>query len=151
MASRRTTSVLALCSAALFSFAVAGCGLFSSSDKDQRERDEKTRDAMAKATEQAKPILQEAGKDIKEVAKVAAEEAHAVAEGAKEGWERSGQKALDLNSATETELVALPGITHRQARRIIAARPYRDKHDLVSKGILREDAYAKISDAVTTK
>jgi len=82
---------------------------------------------------------------------VAAEQAHAAVAGAKEGWERGGQKALDLNSATETELIALPGITRRQARRIIAARPYRDKHELVSRGILKEDDYSKISDAVTAK
>jgi DNA uptake protein ComE-like DNA-binding protein len=151
MAFRRTTSLLAFCTATVLGFAVAGCGIFSNKDGDQRERDEKTRDAVAKATEQAKPILQEAGKDLQEVAKVAAEQAHAAVEGAKEGWERGGQKALDLNSATETELMALPGLTRRQARRIIAARPYRDKHELVSKGIFKEADYAKISDAVTAR
>jgi DNA uptake protein ComE-like DNA-binding protein len=151
MVFRRIISLLAFCTAAMLGFAAAGCGFFSSSDHDQRERDEKTRDAVAKATEQVKPILQEAGKDLKDVAKVAAEQAHAAVAGAKEGWERGGQKALDLNSATETELIALPGITRRQARRIIAARPYRDKHELVSRGILKEDDYSKISDAVTAK
>jgi DNA uptake protein ComE-like DNA-binding protein len=151
MAFRRTTKSLALCSTALSIFVAAGCSFFSSNDRDQRSRDEKTRDEVAKATEKAKPILQEAGKDLKQAANEVAEVAHAAAEGVKEGWERGGQKALDLNSASETELIALPGITRRQARKIIASRPYREKHDLVSKGILSEDGYAKISDAVTAR
>jgi len=137
--------------ATVLGFAAAGCGLFSSDDRDQRARDEKTRDEVAKATEKAKPALQEAGRELKKAADEVAEQAHAAVEGAKEGWERGDKKALDLNSATETELIALPGITRRQARKIIAGRPYRDKHDLISKGILTEDGYAKISDAVTAR
>jgi DNA uptake protein ComE-like DNA-binding protein len=151
MAFRRTANTLTLCSVALLSSALAGCGLFNSNDRDQRAREEKTRDEVAKATEKAKPILQEAGRELKKAADELADEAHAAAQGAKEGWERGGQKALDLNSASETELIALPGINRRQARKIIAGRPYRDKHDLVSKGILTEDGYAKISDAVTAR
>jgi DNA uptake protein ComE-like DNA-binding protein len=142
---------LTLFPAAVLCAALAGCGLFSSNDRDQRAREEKTRDEVAKATEKAKPALQEAGREIKKVADEVAEQAHAAVQGAQEGWERGGQKALDLNSATEIELVALPGINRRQARKIIAGRPYRDKHDLVSKGILTEEGYAKISDAVTAR
>jgi DNA uptake protein ComE-like DNA-binding protein len=148
---RRTPRVLTLVPAAMLGAALAGCSFFSSSDRDQRARDEKTRDEVAKATEKAKPVLQEAGRELKKAADEVAEQAHAAVEGAKEGWERSDKKALDLNSATETELVALPGITRRQARKIIVSRPYRDKHDLVNKGILTEDGYAKISDAVTAR
>jgi len=151
MASQRSAKYLNRCLIAMLSTALAGCSLFSSSDRDQRARDEKTRDEVAKATERAKPILQEAGKDLQQAAKVASEEAHAVAEGVKDGWERGDKQALDLNSATEAQLVALPGITPRQARRIIAARPYRDTHDLVGKGILTEDGYAKIRDLTTAK
>jgi DNA uptake protein ComE-like DNA-binding protein len=146
----RTTRVLSMCSAAVLCVALAGCSFFSN-DRDQRERDEKTRDEVAKATEKAKPVLQEAGKELKQVVSEAAEEAHAAAQGAKEGWERGGQKALDLNSASEAELVALPGITHREAREIIAGRPYRDKHELVSKRILTEGGYEKIRDVTSVK
>jgi DNA uptake protein ComE-like DNA-binding protein len=148
---RRTARALALFPRAMLCAALAGCSFFSSDDRDQRARDEKTRDEVAKATERAKPALQEAGRELKKAADEVAEQAHAAVEGAKEGWERGDKKALDLNSATETELIALPGITRRQARKIIASRPYRDKHDLVSKGILTEDGYAKISDAVTAR
>jgi DNA uptake protein ComE-like DNA-binding protein len=151
MLQRRTKKGLTLFPIVVLCATLAGCSLFSSDNRDRRERDEKTRDEVAKATEKAKPILQEAGKDLKQAANEVAEVAHAAAEGVKEGWERGGQKALDLNSASETELVALPGITRRQARKIIVSRPYRDKHDLVNKGILTEDGYAKISDAVTAR
>ena len=34
---------------------------------------------------------------------------------------------------------------------IIGARPYSDPHNLVSKGILSEDRYARIGDRVTAK
>src|SRR5271168_3471484 len=111
MASQRTAKFLYPGLIAVLATALAGCNLFTTSDSDKRTRDQKTRDEVAKATEKAKPILQEAGKDLQQAAKVAGEEAHAVAEGVKEGWERGGQQALDLNSATEAQLVALPGIT----------------------------------------
>lgn len=150
MPSQRTAKALTFCVVGVLCAALAGCNLFSN-DRDQRTRDEKTRDEVAKATEKAKPILQEAGKDLQQAAKVAADEAHAVAEGVKEGWEHGDKPLLDLNSATESQLVALPGITPRQTRRIIAARPYRDAHDLVRKGILTEDGYAKIRDLTTAK
>ena len=151
MLQRRTKKGLTLFPIVVLCATLAGCSLFSSDNRDRRERDEKTRDEVAKATEKAKPVLQEAGRELKKAADEVAEQAHAAVEGAKEGWERSDKKALDLNSATETELVALPGITRRQARKIIVSRPYRDKHDLVNKGILTEDGYAKISDAVTAR
>jgi DNA uptake protein ComE-like DNA-binding protein len=140
-------------SAALLSLllALTGCDVRSSSDQDRRAQDEKTKDDTAKAVEKAKPALQEAGRDIAKAANAAAEEVRAAAQGAKEGWQRGGHSAVDLNSATETDLTALPGVTPRTAKRIIAHRPYRDKHDLVSKGVLSESAYDKISDDVETK
>ena len=56
---------------------------------------------------------------------------------------------IDVNSASEDDLQALPGLTRRDARRIIAARPYSDPHELVSKGILSQDLYAGIRNQVT--
>lgn len=55
---------------------------------------------------------------------------------------------MDLNSATESELAALPGVTRREARKIIAARPYSSAHELVAKGIVSEDGYRQIRDQV---
>ena len=58
---------------------------------------------------------------------------------------------MNINAATEGELVELPGISHREARRIVDGRPYADRHDLVVKGAISEEAYAKIRDRVTSK
>ena len=129
-----------------------GCDVRGSSSKDPdvRAQDEKIEHDVAKATEKAKPAIQEAGRELREGAKVAAEEAKAAAKGAKEGWEHGTRSKVDLNSASESDLTMLPGITHHEARRIISRRPYRDPHDLVGKGVLTEDSYTRIRYEVTT-
>jgi hypothetical protein len=133
---------------------VSGCGYFELGGSDaaaQKARDEKTREDVAKATENAKPHLEEAGRKIGEAAKTAADDAKAAAEGVREGWNRGGHPALDLNSASEADLVTLPGVSHRDARKIIANRPYSDKHDVVTKGALTEDQYLGIRDGIAAK
>jgi competence protein ComEA len=71
----------------------------------------------------------------------------AVAEGIKEGL--TSKKPVDLNTASKDELQTLPGIDARRADRIIAERPYGDKYQLVTRGALSEDNYAKIQDQIT--
>jgi competence protein ComEA len=44
---------------------------------------------------------------------------------------RDRERAIDVNSATEGELTALPGIGPATARRIIERRPYRVVEDLL--------------------
>ena len=137
---------------------LAGCGSWFEYDKptaekqqEQKQRDEKTREEVAKATENAKPILQEAGKKLGEAARTAADSAKAAAEGVREGWKRGKDAPLDLNSASESELTSLPGITPRDARKIIAGRPYKEAHELVRRGVIAEEEYARIRDAVIAK
>ena len=137
--------VLTLCSLAVLLIASTGCG----SAQDQRQRDEKTRQAAADAAAKLKPALKEAGRDLNAAAKTAAEEAHAAAQGVREGWKRGSGKPLDLNSASESELMELPGITHRDARRIIANRPYSDKRDLVTRRIITSAEYSTIRAEIT--
>lgn len=134
-------------SLALLLISSTGCG----SDQDQRQRDEKTRQAAADAAAKLKPALKEAGRDLNAAAKTAAEEAHAAAQGVREGWRRGSGQPLDLNSASESDLMELPGITHRDARRIIANRPYRDKHDLVTRRIITSAEYSTIRDQITAE
>jgi DNA uptake protein ComE-like DNA-binding protein len=134
--------------------ATAGCGNFTIGGSDaaaQKARDEKTREEVAKATENAKPKLEEAGRKIGEAAKTVADDAKAAAQGVQDGWNRDGHANVNLNSASASELVGLPGVSQRNARKIIANRPYNDKHDLVTKGVLTEEQYQAIRDGVTAK
>jgi len=73
----------------------------------------------------------------------------AIAQGVKEGWNRDKKGLVNVNSANKTQLLDLPGITAANADRIIKARPYRDKHDLVSKGVLSENQYQRIADSIS--
>ena len=73
----------------------------------------------------------------------------AVAEGIREGWSRN--KPLDLNSATKEELLSLPGVTAREADRLMAGRPYKKAGDLVTRHIMTQAEYDKIEDRVTAK
>jgi DNA uptake protein ComE-like DNA-binding protein len=127
--------------------ALAGCSSISS--EDQRRRDEKTREEAAKATERIKPELKEAGKELGQAARDAAEDARSAAQGVKEGWNRDHSHPLDLNTATESDLESLPGITKTDAERIIRNRPYRSKNELVNKRIISEESYDRIRDNVT--
>lgn len=55
---------------------------------------------------------------------------------------------IDLNISTAAQLETLPGITTAYARRIIANRPYKVKHELETRKILPAAIYARIRDRV---
>jgi DNA uptake protein ComE-like DNA-binding protein len=145
---RKISAALALAGLGIFA---AGCDMHLSNEKDRdaRAQEDKTRDEVAKATEKAKPVIEDAGRTLRAAAKTAEKQAQAAAEGVKQGWEHGTRSKVNLNSASESDLITLPGITERDARRIISRRPYRDSHELVTKGILDENSYAKIRDEVT--
>jgi competence protein ComEA len=119
---------------------IAGCLAAAGCSGDSAEREKTIREEAAKAAAQAKPAVEEAGRAVK-----------AAVDGAKEGWEKSGNKLVDLNSASEDELTGLPGIGKHEAKRIAAGRPYKDKHELVSKKIMSAAAYEKLKDEVAVK
>jgi DNA uptake protein ComE-like DNA-binding protein len=73
----------------------------------------------------------------------------AVVEGVREGLSRD--KTVNLNTATEDQLITLPGVTHIRAGRVIAGRPYDDPHDVVTRHILSEQEYKRIKDRISTK
>jgi competence protein ComEA len=60
-------------------------------------------------------------------------------------------KVLDINSASQAELEALPAIGKVKAGKIVAGRPFKGKDDLVSKGILTANEYAKVKDLIIAK
>lgn len=55
---------------------------------------------------------------------------------------------LDLNRASVEDLLKLPGMTHTWAARIVRFRPYREKNDLLDRGILPDAVYDRIKDCV---
>jgi DNA uptake protein ComE-like DNA-binding protein len=141
---------LIMCSMVVTVWLADGC-TWNGNSADERAREEKTRDDVAKATERAKPALEDAGRQIGKAASVAADEAQAAAEGVREGWNRGKEHRVDVNAAGEAELVTLPGIGHRDARRIIDGRPYRDTHEMVSRGVITEGEYGRIRNLVTSR
>jgi competence protein ComEA len=58
------------------------------------------------------------------------------------------ESRVDINHATLDDLLKVPGMAPSWAGRIIRFRPYRSKNDLVERGVMTSEAYARIKDYV---
>jgi DNA uptake protein ComE-like DNA-binding protein len=109
---------------------LAGCSACST----QPSNPEQVRQATANATSEVK------------------NDAKAVAEGVRDGLTRpSADHPIDLNTATQSQLTSLPGISDETAARIVANRPYRSAHDLIDRRLVTSDEYKQIADRITVK
>ena len=58
------------------------------------------------------------------------------------------REPLDINTAGERALRALPGMGAVYAQRIVEGRPYTAKNQLITRGVLPQAAYAAIRDRI---
>ena len=120
---------------------------------------EKAADATAKgAKETGKATEKAATTAAKGTATAAEKVADATAKRVLEAGKAAGrvivpgeEDMLDINSAPEEMLRQLPGIGSDYAAKIIAGRPYANKTDLKSRGILPDSVYNKIAGFITAR
>lgn len=67
------------------------------------------------------------------------------------GSSATQSRVLDINTATASELDALPGIGKKRAQAIISHRPYKSKDELVSRKVIPETTYNQIKDRIIAR
>jgi len=71
---------------------------------------------------------------------------------AKPAEEKAAKGALvDINTATDAELKAIPGLGDAYVAKIVVGRPYAKKDQLKSRNILPGPVYEKIKDSIIAK
>ena len=63
----------------------------------------------------------------------------------------TSSKLIDINSASQDELKALPGIGDAYSAAIVKNRPYANKSQLVSRKLIPQATYDKISSLIIAK
>jgi DNA uptake protein ComE-like DNA-binding protein len=118
--------------------------------------DQQLKDQAAQTTQEVKQDAQEAAANAKVAAAKAERKVDDIAAGVKEGLHSNtpppgSSGSVDINSASADRLSTLPGISAARAKRIIDNRPYSSPHDLVSKGLVSEAEYQRISGSIVAQ
>lgn len=112
--------------------------------------DQQLKDQAAQTTEQVRKNAKEAAADAKVAAANAERQVNAIADGVKEGMKTpASSSSIDINTASADQLATLPGISGDKAEAIVGKRPYSSPHGLVSKGLITEAEYHRISARIT--
>lgn len=97
--------------------------------------------------------------DVTGAAKATADKTKATADAAKKSAKAAPAaaasaakaKLVDINSASEAELRAVPGVGDTYASKIIAGRPYSNKSQLKTRNVLPAPVYDKVKDLIIAK
>lgn len=95
-----------------------------------------------------------AEKSAKAVEKSAKAAGKAVEKAADKAVDKAADKAgalIDINRATPAELKTIPGVGDAYSAAIVKGRPYANKAQLKSKGIVPDGVYEKIKDKIIAK
>ncbi len=134
---------------------LAGCAHHPAETPDERLRRQAAEDAR-----QVHHDVQAAGQEAKHALSAAGRETKDIVAGAREGWREGAAKdgaiagsahAVNVNHASAAELTRLPGVSAATARRIVRGRPYAEPQDLVKRGVLTEDEFARVRDRITDR
>ena len=150
---KRRYSVFALIFGVMFMVLIpVGCSRTEGHNgKNGQTQDQQLKQEVADATQKAKDESRQLNQQAKEQAQRLKEQAKAVEEGVKEGWTRPSGRPLDVNSATEAELMRLPGIGPADAQRIIRGRPYSSDRELVTRRVLSDRQYQGLKGLITVR
>lgn len=94
--------------------------------------------------DRSKNSMQSAGTETKDAAK---DVGSATMSGTKAAADKVTGKT-DINNASKDDLMKLDGITDATSDKIIAGRPYTSKNELLTRNIVDQTTYSKISDEI---
>ncbi|HUQ49584.1 MAG TPA: helix-hairpin-helix domain-containing protein, partial [Terriglobales bacterium] len=111
-----------------------------------REAEIRTRDERERLRVEGEKIAQDLKKGARELGK----QAKAASAGIRDGWNQNTSTTVNLNTASLAQLQEL-GLSESDAAKVVAARPYSTKQELLTRKIISTATYRGIEERVVTK